>query len=72
MQTFCALTMLPKLPFNLNVKASAKSSHSRHEDFVDALTFGKFGDAFSVLIAQKLAILVDPISTFHKVGIVGS
>ena len=70
MHNLCALITTPKLPFRQNVKACAQSSH--HEDFAHALTFWWFGDVFSVLSAQKLAILVGWISTFYKVGIIGS
>ena len=52
------------------VKASAKSSH--HEDCATVLTFGLFGSAFCVMNAQKSAFLADLLSTFYKVGIVGS
>ena len=70
MHAICALITTPKLPFSLNVKACAKSSH--HEYFAHAFTFGWFGDVCSVLSAQKFAILANRISTFYKVGIVGS
>ena len=66
---FSTLITLPKQPYRPNVKAAAKSSH--HEDFAEALTFGWFGGTFLSMSAQKLAILVDPISTFYKMGIVG-
>ena len=61
--------MQPKLQFRPNVKACAKSSH--YENVAHPLTYGWFGDVFFVLIAQKLVILADPISTSYNVGIVG-
>jgi hypothetical protein len=65
MHAFCALITAPKLPFGQNVKAFAKSSH--HENFAHDLTFGWFGNRFSVLSVQKSAVWADPISTFYKV-----
>jgi hypothetical protein len=62
MHTFSAIETQPKLPFLLNAKACAKSS--LHENFAHAFTFGWFSDVFSVLSAQKLAMLVDLTSTF--------
>ena len=62
--------MQPKLPFCPNDEAFPKSSH--HEDFGNVLTFGWFGDAFFVMSVQNFAILADPISTFYKLGIIGS
>jgi hypothetical protein len=62
--------MQPKLPCCPNVIPALKSS--LHEDFEARLTFGWFGDVFLSMSVQKLAILADLISTFYKVGIVGS
>jgi hypothetical protein len=57
-----------KIPFRPNAKTTSKSSH--HEDYDIALTFVWFGGAFLSMIAQKLAILANPISTCYKVDIV--
>jgi hypothetical protein len=39
---------------------------------VKLATFGWFGSALFVMSVQNLAILADLISTFYKLGIVGS
>ena len=62
------LITIPKLPFHPNIKACTKY----HEDFVHVFTFGWFGDAFLSMSMQNLANLADPMSTFYKVGIVGT
>jgi len=43
-----------------------------HEGFAYAVIFGwAGGDAFLLMILQKLAILVYPILTYYLVGIIG-
>ena len=57
------------LPFR-NVKTAPKSMSVGN--YGNALTCGWFSEAFLAISAQKLATLADLISTFYKVGTVGS
>ena len=56
-------------PFG-NVKTAPKSMSVGN--YGNALTCGWFSEAFLAICAQKSATLADLISTFYKVGTVGS
>jgi hypothetical protein len=65
-QFFCAVKTQPKLHFSQNVNVC--TSNSNQEDDIHVNTFGWFGGTFYVMIAQKLAILLFPISIFYNAG----